>query len=372
MNDFKELLSDRAGDIRPPVLDYDAITRAGNQRVRRRRAVGIGVSALALAGVVAAAPLVLQGRGSGTDPNGFVASKARPLTWAQGKVIHAGSRSINVGHEVSLFVEAGDDYVFADGQRKVWHWADGTTTEVGHLATRNGTQLVSDGAKVAWVDDAAKPMNFAVLDTSDNTLDREAAEPVLDAGEFNHAAVATLDGDQLYAEDGRGAIRISVGSAEPPTVLIPRSELPPAFRVYDAHDGLMLFGDEVDAQHGEATYLSRSLAQPGTRLPISGGNISPGGSYVMSENSATESDHFTLLDVATGTELTPPAAEAYAYFNGYAWVDADTYSAIAIKQTDQAPYSVDLLLCTVNKACTASTEQPPTWPVQLPVGARTG
>jgi hypothetical protein len=375
MNDFKELLADRASTINPPVLDFDTITRVGNQRVRRRRAVGIGATALVLAGVAVATPLVLRGTGNGNghEPNGFVASEARPLTWAQGTVIHAGSRAIDVGHQVSLFVEAGDGYVFADGQRTVWHWVDGRSTEVGHLATKNGTQLVSDGTDVAWVDDAARPVNYAVLHTSDNGLDREVAERQADPGEFDGPAVDALDGAHLYVRDARGALRVTVGGAEPPTVLFSRADLPPAFHVYDAERGLVLFGNEVDKpEPGEATYLSDSVSQPGAPLPISGGDVSPDGRFVMSENSNTQSDHFTLLDVATGTDHTPAAAASYGYFLGYAWVDADTYTAYAIKDIEQEPFTVDLLLCTVGKPCEVSTKAPLSWPIQLPVGAHVG
>lgn len=371
MNDFKELLADRASTIKAPVLDYDTITRAGNQRVRRRRAAGIGATALVLGAVALATPLVLDGTGSGSrnDPNGFVASEAKPLTWAQGSVIHAGSQSVDVGHRVSSFVEVPDGYVFTDEQQTVWHWTEGESLRAGKVGgERGGRQLASDGTRAAWVDDGV----YTVLDTTDDRFTRAGTAEVTPRTEFGGPAVDALDGTDLYAHDYRGALRIDITTGTT-TVIQGREDAPPAFRIYDAEGGLVLFGNEVDEpEPGEATYLSRNVTQPGKALPISGGDISPDGRYVMSENSDTQSDHFTLLDVATQRDLTPAAAADYGYFLGYAWVDGDTYSAFAIRDVERQPATADLLLCTVGKACTVSTSKPLAWPIQLPVGAHIG
>lgn len=369
MNDIQTLLSERASTIAPPVLDLDAITRAGTRRVRRRRLTAAGGMAVVVTAAVAV-PASLLGAGvlgSGDPDSGFAGTDASVVTWSTGNVIHAGDRAIDVGHKVDLFVEVPDGYVFADPERTVWHWTDGEARRVGELATDHGRQLVADGPHVAWVDDNL----YTVLDTTDDTYRREGTAEIEPAPEFGGPAVDALDGDHLYVRDARGALRFDL-STRALTVIVPAEDIAPAFRFDDVEGGLVLFSNEVDEpQPDEATYASREVSQPGAPLAVSGGNLSPDGRLVMSENSSTQSDHFTLIEVATGEDLTPAAADAYGFFLGYAWLDNDTYAAFAFKDAED-PRLADLLTCEVAGACTVTTETPLRWPFQLPIGTRIG
>ena len=369
MNDIQTLLNDRASTLAPPVLDLEAITRAGDRRVHRRRIAAAGGMAAVVAAAVAL-PLGLVSAdllGSGDADAGFAGADASVTTWATGSVIHAGDRTIDVGQRVDLFVVVPDGYVFADPDRTVWHWTDGEARRVGELTTDRGRQLVADGPRVAWVDDGL----YTVLDTTDGTFRREGTAEVEPATEFGGPAVDALDGDALYVRDARGALRFDL-STRALTVIVPAAEIAPAFRFEDAEGGLVLFSNEVDEpQPDEATYASRDVSQPGAPLAVAGGNLSPDGRLVMSENSATESDRFTLIELATGKDLTPAAARDYQFFLGYAWLDSDTYTAFAFKDAAD-PRLADLLTCEVGGQCTVTSEKPLARPFQLPIGSRIG
>lgn len=374
---LKNLMNERADALEAPVLDLDAITAAGDRRVTHRR----GFAGLAAAAVVAgiAIPVGLGlGNDAVQDEPPVTVSESAALTWASGSVIHAGSDSVDVGREVHLFVTVDGGYVLADPSRAVQVWDGTALTSVGQLAettTEFGRELVSDGHLAAWLTGGPGSYAYVVVDTRTGETQRFALpgsnQP---SGEFEGPEVAAVDGNDLYVRDQRGAVRIDVLTGE--TTVLREAPARGILVIEDVENGEVLFtlsspAPGEDADQGDGTYLSDDLMQPGQPTGVRKGDISPSGSYVMSENSATSSDDFTVVEAATGRELSPVWEKDYMFFLGYAWIDDDSYTAFGIpksvQQGDSEEFDYDLLTCEVGGECTkAATGH---WPAtQLPVG----
>ena len=97
----------------------------------------------------------------------------------------------------------------------------------------------------------------------------------------------------------------------------------------------------------------------------------------MSENSATESDTFTLLQLSDGRELTPTIAHDYGFFLGYAWADDNTYTAFGVRGIggrDESSIDIDLLTCEVDtRSCRVADDGPKDIRnFEIPVGMHIG
>ena len=90
---LKSLLHEQVETVDFAVPDVAALTRAGDRRVRRRRGLVGGVAALALAGTLAASQL---GGDTVGDPTPVVSDPSGPqqVTWAAGREIHDGARTV--------------------------------------------------------------------------------------------------------------------------------------------------------------------------------------------------------------------------------------------------------------------------------------
>lgn len=373
---LKNLMHERADALEAPVLDLDAITVAGDQRVTRRRALaGLAVAAV-VAGIAIPVGIGLTGDDENQDEPPVTVSESAPLTYATGSVIHAGSDSVDVGHEVYLFVQVDNGYVFADPDRRVFHWDGSTAQQVGQLGTRNGREIVSDGRAAAWVDETRGDWRYATLDTMSDTVTHVPAHRTEGPGEFDGPSVSALDGTDLYVRDARGAVRIDTTRGESTVLAAPSGSA--EITVNDVERGLILVTSSLEAQQpdlsyadSQGTYLTRDITRLGSPLLVRDGDLSPSGTWVMSENSDTTSDDFTLVEAATGKEVSPAWEEDYMFFLGYAWVDDDSYTAFGIPRTvqqgDSEEFDFDLLTCDVGSPCTkAATGH---WPgTQFPVG----
>jgi hypothetical protein len=364
---LKDLMHDRADRLAQPVLDLEAIARDGERRVRRRRVVG-GVTGLAgVVALAAMAPLVLDGRNGGNDQDRTAVSEAAELTWAEGDVIHVGSQAHQIGHDVHAFVATDDGYVLMDPDGAVWSWTGGRAERVG-AAVKNPSSssalLVADGPWAGWVD--SDHTRFVFLDQAAGNFVRAPISIGRDEGR-----IFAIDGTTAYVSDQRGVVTIDLGSGEA-AVIGPRA---PGSEIDDVEGGLILHS--LSKNDSELTVAARDLETDEPALGVRGGDLSPSGRYVMSENSSTQSDTFTLLQLPDGQDLTPPVAQDYDFFLGYAWSDDDTYTAFGMRGvggSDESAISIDLLTCEVDtRSCQVAGDHPRSFRnFEIPVGMHLG
>ncbi len=395
---LKQIMSDKADRLGAGAPDLDAILNGGRAKARKRR-LGVGVAGLVALATAAAivVPMVVGGTDGDHRGTEVAASDAPALSWAEGSVIHAGGETIDVGHEIHAYVASDAGYVFTDVDGVVWAWAEGAVTEVGQVRDLWSQVLVADGDRVAWLDVTDDDWRFVVLDQRTGTRSEAAAvvpasvraeghdfdDDTADSGTADawdsflveHANVNALHGALLWAVDARGVVAMdiadgSIGVFAPPT---------DGYVVDDASGPRMLFsqvaGDAGD-QDSPATYASADFGSPGEPLPVSGGDLSPDGRYVMSENSARSSDDFTLYDFDEGRVRDVTANGKYDFFTGFVWLDSDTFLAIGMDELGgEDDWSVELLTCIVSSdTCEPVTGGPPTKfdGFQLPIGEHIG
>jgi hypothetical protein len=371
---LKQAMDERADRLGGMPVDLDAITREGDRRVRRRRLGGIAagaVLAVTLAGV--ALPQVIGGDTS--DDRGDVAvSTAEPLTYADGSVIHHDGTTIDVGHQVWAFVHTSEGFVSADKGGTVWSTTDSGTEQVGEgLDFDSGRVLVADGPRAAWVQKAADGVSeLVVVDQADGGGTSSGSGSGSSSGSTGPVpasrgpGVDALDGETVYYRDQRGLVSQDATTGDS-RILDPTGRTV----VEDAEGGLLLHRKE-DSQR---TVASTDIAATGPRVGTDGGDLSPDARFVMSENSATSSDDFTLLEVATGADLAPAQEKDYGFFLGYAWSGDDTYTAFGMQVSEGDPVAdaIDLLTCSATeRTCTVAVRGLDFADLQFPIGEHVG
>lgn len=366
---LKDLMQDRANRLDQPVLDFEAITRGGERRVRRRRLVGGATGLAAVVAVAALAPVVFDGDG-GVDNDRTAVSGAAVLTWAEGDVIHADGQTHEMGHDIHAFVATDRGYVLMDPDGGVWSWTGGRAERVGTALTDpSGSYavLVADGPWAGWMDPDHD--EYVFLDQATGTVQRTPASPGGVAK--SRLRMFAIDGTTAYVRDADDLVTIDLVSEDVAVI----GSLQAGSEIDDVEGGLILHSLSKDGS--EVTVASRDLATDRPALGISGGDISPGGRYVMSENSATENDTFTLLELPDGKELTPAVARDYDFFLGYAWADDNTYTAFGVRGIggrDESSIDIDLLTCKVDtRSCQVADDAPAdVRDFELPIGAHIG
>jgi len=365
---LKDLMHDRADHLAPRAIDLEAITRNGERRIRRRRIVG-GASALTAAvALTALAPVVFEGGSDGDDRNRIAVSEAASLTWAEGEVIHVGEQAYDIGHDVHAFVATSDGYVVVDPDGAVWSWTGGPAERVGTTRDDGSAVLVSDGGWAGWI--GSDSQEYVFLNQSTGTLQRAPVSTRV--GESDEDRLLAIDGTTAYVSDQRGVVTIDLDSGE--AVVI--GPWKPGSEIADVEGGLILHtfrGDDGE----DLTVASRELAKKEPTLGVRGGDLSPSGRYVMSENSSTDSDRFTLLQLSDGREVTPAVAREYDFFLGYAWSDDNTYSAFGmggLGGSNESAVTLDLLTCEVDtRSCRVAEDHPKSFrDFEIPVGMHIG
>ena len=365
---LKDLMHDRAERMTQPVLDLEAIARDGERRIRRRRVVGGATGIVAVVALGALLPIVID-RDGGDDKDRIAVTESALLTWAAGDVIHAGSQTHEIGHDIHAFVSTADGYVVVDPDGAVWSWTGGAAERAGKALTDSSGSsvvLVADGAWAGWVD--SDTHEYVFLDQATGTFLRTPAAPGTGR---KHLRLFAIDGTTAYVRDLRGMATIDLVSGTVSVI----GPLEVSSEIDDVEGGLILHS--LVKNDNDVTVASRDLGADGPALGVRGGDLSPGGRYVMSENSATESDTFTLLQLADGKELTPAVARDYDFFLGYAWSDDNTYSAFGIQGIGgqhQSDLEIDLLKCRVDtRSCEVADDSPrDISDFEIPVGMHIG
>lgn len=334
-------MTERADRLESPTIDLEAITRNGNQRVRRNRLAAGAAGVAAAVGLGLGLPQVLGGdsdqRGSEMTGGGVDA-----VVWAKGDRIHVGNDTVEASHDVGALVQTEAGFVFADPEGTIWSLIAGAPERVG-TSDAEDPRLVADGTLVGWTElkEGGAPV-FAVLDQATGKVVRNSEGTTANAAEGSSARLYAIDDGMAYWRDSRGLVGFDVAT-ERSTVLRPAD---PGFVVADVEDGVFAQRTEAAQPEGKGdpyVIVSRDPSATGPRLPLVGPvDLSPDAGYAMAENG----DDFQVYDVRTLDEVTPTAAKAsYAFMTGYSWVDDDTYLVMALTGEDESGVTVDILSC---------------------------
>ena len=337
MTEKLKTLMDESADLQFAAPDLDAIVRAGDRSVRRRRVIA-GTGGLAAAAVVAVVVVGMSGGGSDrvTDPaagpNGPVAE------WASGTVLHTQTGPVDVGHPVRAYVRTSIGYLVADDQGAVWSVVAGDVHQVG-TTSADEPHLVGDaGAPVgAWVDTAADPVSYVAYD--------QAHHQVIAFGPADGGKVVAVDAEQLVVEEGRDVRILSVDG--PNARLDPPA---PGDTLLTWKDGVAVWEDPGGVRTESKYLVGRSEMQP-VQIPQVQGDVavlSPGARWV-----SFDADEPRVFDAQTGAEVSMDIGDR-DFATGYGWLDDDTLMMIAGKGADGA---VELLVCQVpSGTCTADAD----------------
>ncbi|HSK34834.1 MAG TPA: hypothetical protein VK903_15240, partial [Propionicimonas sp.] len=252
---LRETLARRAHAVDPPGVDVQAVVAQGERRLRHRRFGAVAGTVLAVALAVAVPAVIVDLR---DEPKSVEQPKppeppervdeeatARPLVYAEGSILHVGSRAIDTGlTPASSGVAAGavaspdgpefsgrDEHipdsrimsalyvtdegaVFTTLDGRVW-FSDGTSLQhiggvagknqdrVGAVADRCGNCLSADavqtddaGSRVAWLEHArGDQIDLVVYDTADRAVHTRLGLPLLRRG---YGFLEDMYGDHVY------------------------------------------------------------------------------------------------------------------------------------------------------------------------------
>lgn len=323
---LKQMLHERTDSVDFAMPDLDALSRAGDRRIRRRRLGGVAAGAAA---AVVAATVTVSALSTGGDHESLPVVRdpntARVITWSIGPTIHRGDEKVDVGHTVDAFVETSAGFVVADPDGVVYSVVDGEVFEVGQTDERL-PRVVSDpdGPLAGWVEVESGRPGFVVLDqrTGETTRYDEHTEQGMGtlADEGDPAYFFDIDGRTAYWRDLRGAVAVDLESGD---VRVLDAEAPSGgFTIPAVHDGVIAWG-------GSGTTIGASPSE-GLRLPEAYGStgvFSPNGDYYSSEG-----DEPSVWDLATGKKVRLDLREqGYFFGTGYDWLGDGRLAAIAIK-----------------------------------------
>lgn len=365
---LKDLLTERADTETTPHIDVDAIVRAGDSRIRRRRVAAGAGAAVVAAAVALAVPTVVDS--SAPDRTRSVQPAAaefgeRRVTYAVGSTIHYGDRVIDVSpHKVETLVQTDDGFVFTERSGEIFFTNGAADAEqIGFSGQPYGRQLAADdsGSYVGWVDTRPRLAEFVVYDTSSRSelvRTSEGNTPTDEqVGEFELPMIQAVDGDNAYwhSSDGITAWDLRTNTA---TVIAPRAN----------YEWLQ---DVAAGQLARMTANTQGTvvnADPAATAPVFDGSfadLSPAAKYIYTD----VDDEAKVFDVQTAEEQTPSHA-GYPFILLSQWLDDDRFVVVAIKAGNNESDPLDLLTCSISSAkCTvAATEIGRVDELALPIG----
>ncbi len=360
---LKDLMTERADAASPPRVDFDAIIRTGDSRVRRRR-VAAGVATAAVAAVVAVGvPVVVDH--SSSQPNGPVQPAAGKYvdpqtTYAIGSVFHYGDQLVDVSpHKVATFVQTDDGFVFTDASGAIFFTSGGEAEQIGFSGQPYGRQLAADdsGSYVGWVDTSARPAaEFVVYDTSSRSELVRTSEGNLTAdertAEFDLPMIGAIDGESAYWHSSAGitawGLRSDTGQLLAPDANYQWLQDVAAGQLAKmSGDGQQTSGDR------QGVVVS---ADPAAFAPVFDGwfaNLSPNAESLYTD----AADEVKVFDVQTGDDRTPDHA-GYPFIALSQWLDEDRFVAVGIKAGNQESDPLDLLTCSISsEECTVTVPE---------------
>jgi hypothetical protein len=335
MNDLlRDTLTERAASTEPPPLDLDGIVAAGNQRITRRRALGVLGGAVATAAVAVGTATVVRPRDPKPQPARPAPFAHRRVTFALGNEIHYGDEIVSVApHKVTAFVQTDAGFVFLDAENGI------------HVVDRSGVrslgksawELAADfhGTLVGWVEDFNDRFESVVYDVAARReLVRTAIGnkmPTQLVSLVYRPRIIAIDGGTAYFDTVRGPYRwdiranrgellANVGMNAVRAVAAgqivyqqPFEQPPPAVR--------LAIAETVSAKTaarftGQQAYLSPTAAYLATQPNDARPGIQPlwAGLHVV--------------ETKSGNPVSLPRSTYFSYYFGQ-WIDDDTYTVAA-------------------------------------------
>lgn len=367
---LKDIMTERADAEAVPQIDVEAIIRAGESRVRRRRvAVGAGAAAVA-ASVALAVPAVVDSTSPAPPDRTRSAEPAaaefgeRRVSYAVGSTIHYGAQRIDVSpHDVATFVQTDDGFVFIDRQGAIYFTDGAGVTDIGRSQQPYGPLLAADdsGSYVGWVDTRPTVAEFVVYDTSTRSevvRTSEGNQPTTEkTGEFDLPMIKGIDGHHAYWHSTAGitAWDLSAGAG---LLLAPDADYQ---WLKDVAAGQLA----RTSDNGDRIVVSGDPAATAPAFDGWSADLSPSATYLYTD----KADEVKVFDVQTGDQVTP-GHSGYPFVFLSQWLDDDTFVAVAIKAGNNESDPLDLLSCSISAGeCTvAATEVGRVNELALPIG----
>ncbi|GAA3812093.1 hypothetical protein [Nocardioides panacisoli] len=337
MTEKLKTLMDESADLQFAVPDLDAIVKAGDRSVRRRRLVA-GAGGLAAAAVVAGVVIGVSAGGSDRVTDPAAGSDGAVAEWASGAVLHTQAGTIDVGHPVRAYVRTSVGYLVADDDGTVWSVVAGDVRKVGTTSAEHAHLVGDDDAPMgAWVDTTADPVGYVAYD--------QAHRQNIYLGPDHDGKLVALDAGQLYVQEGRETKVYAVDG--PDARLDPPA---PGDRLLTWEDGVAVWEDPGGGDEESKYLVGRTEMEP-VEIPQVQGELamlSPDARWLT-----LDADEPRVYDVQTGAEVTMDVGDR-DFATGYGWLDDDTLMMIAGKGGDGA---VELLVCQVpSGTCTPDPE----------------
>jgi hypothetical protein len=332
---LKDLMDD-AADLEFAPVDLDAVTRAGDRTVRRRRGV-TGLAALATAAVVGGVAYVgLPGGEAAREQTPVVSVATGQVSYVLDGTLHTESGSWPLGHPASAYVTTDAGVAYADPQGRVH--AEGGDAPIGHTDARF-PRLVADGegSLVGWVDTSGARPVFVVHDLASGTevmRSDEFTEPGQDslADGRDPAYFYAIDGRTAYWRDGRGAVAVDLDSGG---VRVVDANARNGFDILAVEDGLIA-SDAGDAGTRISTDVTGGLVIPGVYGSLA--VLSPDARWI-----SVDADEPQVYDARDGSRVDIDV-QGRVFATGYAWLDDGTLAVIAAR-SEAGP--AELLRCRV-------------------------
>lgn len=322
MTEKLKTLMDEAAEMDYGTPDLDAIFRAGDTTVRRRRLV-VGAAGLAAAAVVAGAVAITAGEG---DPESAIAGEPAPLdaiTWAWDGALRTPDGGVyDVGRDVKAYVRTSVGYAFLDDKDVAYSFVDGVVEEIGPVS-HPWPQLYADdeGSLVGWVEGTEDDRKFVVHDLATGATERFGDPTGMEQrSELDPFAMYAIDGRTVYVQDRRGAIAVDVDSGE---VRVIEAEPKDWFGIKGVEDGVIAFAGPWNGGGGDSAAGTVVGTSPtdGVELVPGWGDpafFSPDGRFV-----SLEGDHPEVYDTRTGQRIRIDL-DGRPFGTGFDWLDDDT------------------------------------------------
>jgi hypothetical protein len=343
---MKELLTEEVHRLPSAPVPVDAVIKDGRRRLRRHRAGGATVAAVAVGALAVAAPLVGWPTNSADGGPAIGQVDRTVATYSIGSTIQYGDQAIDVSpHQVWSFVRTDDGFVFCTESGEVY-FADGATVE--KIGDGNDWQtLAADdtGSYVGWVDFGSERPEFVFYDTSSRaevlrTSEGNVTGPAAFDGPEG-ARMGDIDGDTAFVHDAEGvtAWNLTDGTSEQiaPGVLSGWLWAVADGRIAHVQEG----GPGLDH-----LVVSDDPAADQPRLPFGwdppGVKLSPTGKHVVTIAPVTAD--IAVTELPSGRDVAPDDSQYSDGLIPLQWVGDDVLYAAGTPRGDDA---ADVVRCTI-------------------------
>lgn len=314
-----DTMHERAENLDRPLIDFDAVMRAGDRRRKRRGTLAVA-GAAAVCAIVALGAVRVAGTSDGAEAPRYANQGAfaeRKVTYATGSTIHYGDQRIDVGHdEIRFFVQTDHGFVVVNEGGPVY-LADGSTVErIGSDAALGEVHADENGPYVAWLDVSSR--EFVVYDTA---LMTEVLR--VDAAGSGSQRLVAVDGDSVYVTVDSTLQRIDIPSGQMERL----GHVAEPSKLADVEDGRILrrfaASNRDDYMTGD-TGISEDLRALNP-LTVDAVDLSPDARYAT--------DLRRILDTRTHEDISLDTS-AYDIHVVVRWLDDDTAMVLAMRQVD--------------------------------------